>query len=170
MKSIMTLLRGSVVAISVCLLTVLTLSGCGGDPKPTTDQAAVSGTLLFDGKPVTAESSVVFYNEDAGATAAGKVDSLGKFQLKGTIPSIGIPIGRYKVMVSPPTTAVVDSNDMANYNAMMSGGGAKAAAKPKAPSDIPAEFLTLKSSTMSLELKAGENALGDIDLKKIAKN
>ena len=100
-----------------CVLGTLMIYGCGPKPvrPPQSEQASVTGSVMFEGKPVTLDSTVVFYCKDKDATAAGKLDSLGKFSLKGAQSSVGIPVGRYVVMVSPPeppmtTSAAADVN------------------------------------------------------------
>lgn len=111
--------------------------------------------------PITTDSAIVFYCKDKGATASGKVDSLGGYSLTGSIPSIGIPAGRYQVMIQPPTAPppVVGSEE---YKQTMMGK----APKPPAPKDIPAKFNTLDGSKIQLEVKEGNNTF-DFDLSKL---
>lgn len=154
-----------------CVLGTLMIYGCGPKPvrPPQSEQASVTGSVMFEGKPVTLDSTVVFYCKDKDATAAGKLDSLGKFSLKGAQSSVGIPVGRYVVMVSPPeppmtTSAAADVNSPEYQKKMMQG----TVENPEPPKDIPATFLSLDKSTLALELKAGPNSF-DIDLAKIGK-
>jgi hypothetical protein len=150
-------------------LTVSLFSGCGeATPKPTTEQARVTGSVSFDGKALPLDSSVVFFCSDHGATAAGTIDSLGKFQLAATIAGIGIPVGRYKVMVRPPAPPAADVNNQQAYAEMMRAGGTAKKDAETAPSNIPKPFLSLSTTTLTLELKPGDNNF-DIDLAKLAK-
>lgn len=145
------------------LLLTISLAGCGGGgaEKPKDAQSKVSGKVLFDGKPITLDSAVVFYCKDKGATASGKVDSLGSYSLTGSIPSIGIPVGRYQVMIQPPSPPppVVGTEE---YKAVMMGKGPKKVA----PKDVPEKFHSLESSKIVLEVKEGENTF-DFDLSKL---
>jgi hypothetical protein len=141
------------------------LVGCGGEPKPTTDQAAVTGSVTYDGKPVPLDSSVVFYCADHAATAAGKVDSLGKFQLAASIPRIGIPAGRYQVMIRPPAPPTANVSDEASYAQLMQP---KKTTAEEGVKEIPKQFMALATSKLVFELKAGPNNF-DLDLAKLSK-
>ncbi len=147
-----------------CCFVILSglLAGCGGGSSaPKEAQATISGKVTYDGKPITLDSAVVFYCKDKAATAAGKVDSLGSYSLTGSIPSVGIPAGRYQVMIQPPTAPppVVGSEE---YKQAMMGK----APKKEAPKDIPAKFHALESSKIVLEVKEGANTF-DFDLSKL---
>lgn len=152
---------------SFALLTVC-LAGCGGGgggrPAPTTKQATVSGSVVNNGTPIKTDSSVVFFCTEAGATLAGKIDALGKFNLGAADPAIGIPVGRYQVMVRPPEPKSVQTTS-ADYAKMMQGGSNPTAAAAT-PSDIPQPFLALDTTPLILEVKEGPNTF-DIDLAKI---
>ncbi len=141
------------------------LAGCGGEPKPTTEQAAVTGSVTFDGKPVPLDSSVVFYCGDHAATAAGKVDSLGKFQLAASIPRIGIPAGRYQVMIRPPAPPTANVSDPAGYAQMMQP---KKTTAEEGIKEIPKQFMAFATSKLIFELKPGPNNF-DLDLAKLSK-
>lgn len=124
---------------------------------------------MFGGKSVPVDTSVVFYCQEKDATAAGKVDSHGKFQLKAARTSPGIPVGRYVVMVRPPdppmpTSAATGSSSQDYQKAMQAGG----AVKLPTSSDIPVELLSLTTSKLGYDLKAGPNNF-DIDLSNVAK-
>ncbi len=153
-----------------CVLGTFVIQGCEkGTPAPTGEQASVTGSVMLDGKPVALDSSVVFFCQDKDATASGKVDSLGKFSLKAARPAVGIPVGRYVVMVRPPekpmsTSAAAGPSSPDYQKAMMQGGDAK----PPTSTDIPEAFLSLDTSKLALELKAGPNTF-DIDLAKVGK-
>lgn len=153
-----------------CALGTLLIHGCGKkEAPPQGAQATVTGSVMLDGKPIKLDSSVVFFCQDKDATAAGKVDSLGKFSLKAARTSTGIPVGRYVVMVRPPeppmpSSAAAGPSSPDYQKAMMQGS----AAKPPESTEIPNAFLSLDTSKLALELKAGPNSV-DIDLGKIGK-
>lgn len=145
--------------------------GCGEDNTPKTEQASVSGSVTVDGTPITLDSTVTFISENEGANAGGMIDALGNYNIKAGVPKIGIPVGRYKVMIRPPTpvtqTAAVGSDD---YKKMMAQPvGAKAAGKgADAGKEIPMEFQSLSTTPIVLELQPGPNKL-DFDLAKLSK-
>ena len=86
------------------LACAIAAAGCGGEreAKPTDPQGSISGSITYNGTNVTPDSSVVFYCKEKNATAAGQVNSQGKFTLTPAVSSIGIPVGRYQVMVRAP--------------------------------------------------------------------
>ena len=147
------------------LVAVGLTSGCGkSDPAPTTPQATVSGSVTYDGAPVTLDANVIFFCPEAGATAAGKVDSLGKYALTPAQKKIGIPAGRYQVGISPPVAPPPPPGDTPEYKEFMLSGS-----KPKpVPKDLPAKFHTYSQSGIVLEVKAGDNTF-DFDLAKLEK-
>jgi hypothetical protein len=140
-------------------------SGCGGDGRstPKGPQATISGSVTNNGKPITRESNVVFYCPEASATAAGKIDALGKFNLKAADSAIGLPAGRYQVMVRPPEEPPAQVGTDAYQKMMMSGG---TTTKVEKASDIPTKFQAFDTSELVLEVKAGENNF-DLDLAKL---
>lgn len=152
-------------AILFSLLALGAVSGCAkGDPAPTTPQASVSGTVTYDGVPVTLDANVVFFCQDAGATAAGKVDSLGKYSLTPAQKKLGIPAGRYQVGISPPLKLPPPVGDTPEYKEFM----LSQSKGPSAPKDLPAKFHSYTQSGIVLEVKAGDNTF-DFDLAKLEK-
>ena len=153
-------------SLALVLLSSLMLvaAGCGErEQKPTDPQASVSGTITNNGANVTPKSSVVFFCKEKNATAAGLVDSLGKFSLKPGVSSIGIPAGRYQVMVrapDPPAPALGTKE----YEDFMSGK----TKRPEPAKDVPAVLGAFDTSGVSVEVKVGENNF-DFDLAKLVK-
>jgi hypothetical protein len=150
------------------LMLCLVISACSEESAgPTGEQASVSGKVTFDGTPVTVNSSVVFNSLDPAVTAAGEIDSQGNYTLRAANPEVGIPVGRYRVMIRPPTPApVTDAVDTAEYQKMMQTGGSATPPQVEAPKDIPAKFSSFDSSGIVLELKPGPNTF-DFDLAKL---
>lgn len=149
----------------LALVLALVVTGCKGTPVPEGEQAQISGSVTLDGKPLAVDSSVIFFCKEKAATAAGKVDSLGKFSLTGDRAK-GIPPGRYVVTVRPPEAAPVDANGEDYKKRMMSG---TAAVKPAAATGgIPSQFLTMDASPIVVEVKAGPNTF-DLPLDQLAK-
>lgn len=143
---------------------MIAATGCGErEAKPTDPQASVSGSITNNGANVTPESSVVFFCKEKNATAAGLVDSLGKFALKPGVGSIGIPAGRYQVAIRPPDPPA-PALGTKEYEDFMSGK----VKRPEPAKDIPAVFGAFDSSGISVEVKSGENNF-DFDLAKLSK-
>jgi hypothetical protein len=149
-------------------LAALLLGGCGDDAAtPTTDQAEVTGTVTYEGKPVPVDTSVLFSCQDIAANAAGKVDSLGNYTLRAADSSVGIPVGRYKVIISPPSSAgAAPAIGTPEYEQMMQQGGTREAPPP--PKEIPEEFMSPDTTPIVLELKAGPQTY-DFDLAELSK-
>ena len=149
----------------LCLAFSIAAAGCGveREAKPTDPQASISGTITYNGENVTPDSSIVFFCKEKSATAAGQVDSLGKFTLRPGVGSIGIPAGRYQVMVRAPDPPAppVGSEEYKNF---MSG----TTKKPEPAKDIPTQFGAFDTSGLSVEVKTGENNF-DFDLAKLSK-
>ena len=145
-------------------LLLLASFGCAKDDSPTDPQASVTGSVTYDGSPVPLDSLVVFYSIDKAVTGAGKVDSLGKYSLTAAQKSVGLPIGRYQVMIRPPEPPAPQPGTPEYQDAMT--GKTKPAPPPK---EIPVRFHTLQDSKIVRELKVGPNTF-DFDLAKIEKN
>jgi len=141
--------------------------GCGSESAekvtPESERATVSGSVTNDGKPVTADSVIVFSCPDLNVTASGKLDSLGKFSLRPASANTGIPVGRYEVMIRGPEPAALMPGTQEYQDRMM--GKTKA---PEPPKDIPQNFTAFSTSGIALEIKPGQNTF-DLDLAKLKK-
>jgi hypothetical protein len=89
------------VYVGVCVIAVMTLAGCS--PAPLIETVPVSGTLVYQGKPVKG-ASVSFMNTNvAGHCAAGVTDDQGRFSLQtplgGPRFQDGSVEGTFKVVV-----------------------------------------------------------------------
>jgi hypothetical protein len=151
---------------------IVGFNGCSdGAPKPdASTMASISGSVMVDGKPVTKDSNIAFYCPDKGATAAGKIDALGKFSLTAADAKIGMPAGRYQVMIRPPDAPPVKIGTD-DYKKMMMGGtttGGMPQKPPERATDIPSKFHDYATSEVELEVKPGPNTF-DLDLAKLAR-
>ena len=147
------------------LAFTISAAGCGGEreAKPTDPQASVSGTITNNGANVTSDSSVVFFCKEKNAMAAGQVDSLGKFTLRPGVGSIGIPAGRYQVMVRAPEPPAPQIGTK-EYQDILTGK----AKRPEPAKDVPDKFGAFDTSGIYVEVKTGENNF-DFDLAKLSK-
>lgn len=146
----------------ICFVLLL-ISGCAREEVPTGPQASVSGSVTYDGKPVPTDSIVVFYSIDKAVTGSGKVDASGMYSLAASSQSVGLPTGRYQVMIRPPEPPPAKPGTAEYQDAMM--GKTKKAPPPK---EIPEQFHTLDGSKIVRELKVGSNTF-DFDLDKLEK-
>jgi hypothetical protein len=137
--------------------------GCEKEALPTDPQASISGSVTYDGKPITLDSDIVFHCKDKGATAAGKIDSLGKFTLAPGMKSIGIPAGRYQIMIRPPELPA-PAVGTEEYEKWMSGKTTKL----DPPKDVPKQFHLFDTNDLVVEVKSGPNTF-DFDLAKLEK-
>jgi hypothetical protein len=110
-------------------------AGCGGGLYP------VTGTVtLNDGTPVT--KGLVIFERVAGGeplSARGQIRADGTYELSTHKPGDGVPPGRYKV--------VLNSMDLSDV--------------PDEQKDLPYDtrYLSLKSSDLEFEVKAGSNEI-----------
>lgn len=111
-----------------CLIVgLMLLAGCGdGEPS----RIPVTGTVTFDGEPVT-EGTVTFFSRSTGVADGAPLNSEGRFEFAD-----GLPAGEYVVSVAPPPPEEV--------------AGAPSAAPPKEYPDIPQKY----RSDVTTDLKA----------------
>lgn len=91
------------IVASACLFSA---SGCNDAAGPKRKLVKVTGTVQFDGKPLT-QGTISFVAEGQGAVnAAGDIDGTGKYTLSTHEKGDGAPPGNYKVRIeswaSPP--------------------------------------------------------------------
>lgn len=141
------------------------LQGCGGPTGPVGPQSQVSGTVTNDGKPVTLNSQVVFFNSEKGLTLTGTLDSLGKYSLTPADPKVGVPAGRYQVCIKPPVVPVIRMDPSSPEYAKMMQVGQDVTPAPAA-TDIPEKFNDASTSGLVFEVKEGPN-IYDFDLSKL---
>ena len=145
----------------ICFLLLAT-TGCAKQEVPIGPQASVSGSVTYDGNPVPLDSMIVFYSIDKAVTGSGKIDVSGKYSLTASSQSVGLPTGRYQVMIRPPEPPPSQPGTSEYQDAMM--GKTKKALPPK---EIPEQFHTLEGSKIVRELKVGSNTF-DFELDKLA--
>lgn len=88
----------------ICLVAValpLAVVGCGKGDGYSGPRGRVSGALTLDGKPLPSGCSVVFIEERHGYLATGIVGEGGRYTLIYR-ESRDLPVGNYKVQLSPP--------------------------------------------------------------------
>lgn len=161
-----TVIRNSLSSLVAVVVMISGIAGCGGAPaRKMEEQAKVSGSVTLGGKPLPTGWNIVFASKEKGSTGAGSIDSLGKFSLRAGDPAVGIPVGRYEVMLRAPAGPPPAPVGSADYQKQMMSG---ASTKPKVADEgpVPMKFLAFDTSGLVFELKGGENTF-DIDLDKL---
>lgn len=144
----------------LAVVGLLLCGGCGpGEYSGPT--GTVNGTVKLNDEAAPAGCTVSFVS--AQFTATGTVESGGSFKLSRVDRSgktlDTIPVGTYKVSVSPPAKA--EESD-ADYDKMMEEESAREGGQPKGEAEqsvIPAKYQTTESSGLSEEVKEGENTI-----------
>jgi hypothetical protein len=89
----MKLLPASRVALGLLLLLMISWSGCS---DPTGGREAVSGEILFKGKPLD-QGTIQFHPMDGQDTTSGQLIADGKYNIA---KKDGLKPGKYKVQIS----------------------------------------------------------------------
>lgn len=119
--------------LSFVVASLLSVSGCGGGGGQVRNEklAKVSGVVTYKGKPVDA-GTVNLTNPMNGFAASGEIELAGKFTI--TL----VPVGDYRVSISPPAPKeAIDESKL-----------------PPAATDIPAKFQNPASSGLQLSVPA----------------
>ncbi len=147
------MLRGRTTSIAV--LVSVCLVGCsGGDGvKPLPNLVPVSGTVTYEGKPLSQGTiSLAPVDPDAKLQAASGDIKNGSFTLTTTASAPGVMVGKYKALIKS-----VEGNAA---TAMPTPG--QSVAKPK--SLIPEKYGDMKQTDLDVEVKKGMSPL-KLDLK-----
>ncbi|NUQ63314.1 MAG: carboxypeptidase regulatory-like domain-containing protein [Pirellulales bacterium] len=119
--------------ILLVVLLAATMSGCG-PAGVDRDLGQVTGTITLDGKPLSG-ASVQFLPKGEGATATGRTDAAGKYELWYTGDVKGAALGSHTVRIETPPNPE------------------PGAMEP--PPQLPAKYNT--ESTLTADVKSGEN-------------
>lgn len=121
---------------ALVLVAVFTVAGCG---KPVKKTGSVSGTVMYNGKPV--KSGMVNFLSASGAGAEAKIDETGHYKMEYPVEE-----GEYKVSVSPPIPGMAGPPPDKDK---------KATPPPKF--DVPEKFRDFNKSGATANVKAGDN-------------
>ena len=88
----------------VNIFVILTLAGCGGN----SELASVTGTVTLDGKPLEG-AQVVFAPTSSGATAYGRTDAKGRYEMMFSDSEKGAWLGENIVRISTEDVGTGDS-------------------------------------------------------------
>ena len=81
---------------SVLFLILMTIAGCSGDDR---GLAPVSGTVLFNGKPLPNAGVIFTPDEDNIRVGVGSTDKDGKYKLTSFQINDGAKIGKYAITI-----------------------------------------------------------------------
>ena len=130
------------------LLTVvlgLGLFGCNKNESLGT----IHGTVTYEGAPVT-EGTISFRGDENGLSVSDELDAEGKFEVTA---AGGIPPGTYKAFIVPPEVEVSIGPNVAPV------------LKPKDMPNVPKEFRSIRSTTLTADITTGDNEV-NFELKK----
>lgn len=137
-------------------LMAFSLLGCGGPSYGPTGK--VTGKLTLDGKPLAVGTAVSFMQMEKGFLAFGLTDAEGKFEVKSWNNG-DMPVGKYKVMLAPSTTAApakpLSAEEAFDHPELV---------EPVAKIDFPKKYRDTATSGLEVEVKAGKNDF-PLDLK-----
>jgi hypothetical protein len=134
-------------------LGMLLLAGCGSSSAiPAGPKGTVTGKVTLDGEAVPAGSTVMFLHEETSLGATGTTTGDGTYSLT-MLEGDQLPVGSYKISVTPPDQGAVDSSNEEAYAAAMEGGGEEV----EASSTIPVKYHDTESSELTYTVTEGPN-------------
>lgn len=137
----------------VLMLSLIATAGCGGSTD-FGDIGKITGKVTFAGGPLATGTKVIFMQLDTGYAGFAFTDEAGDYSIEWHREGIkydGMPVGTYKVLVSPP--GGVDVEDM-SADEMLDGGADKAvAAKPQ----FNKKYTETATSGIEFNIVAGDN-------------
>ncbi len=144
--------------IAVALFT--TMSGCGGGSDRNEETVAIQGKVTFNGGPITAGSILVLESKELGVSRTATLAEDGTYSLGGTA---ALPVGNYKVALTPPRDGQSAEPGSESYDDMMSGSSDP---QPKNENEasfpVPEHLRSTNSTDKTIEIKSGESTY-DID-------
>ena len=132
----------AVLAFAFCLVSV---AGCGSSSGPS---GKVTGKITNQGQPL-AVGSVVTFMSDTGAVGSGVVEEGGAYRIR-TTEGDELPVGEYKVSLSPPVPPPTDP--AAAMKAMEAGVKAD-----QQTWNVPEKYRQGTTSGWTASIKEGDN-------------
>ena len=135
------------------LVVIASLLGCGGGASGPT--GTVNGKLTLNGQPAPTGTVVSFSSQESART--GQVSSDGTFTV------MQIPVGEYKVSVTPaPQNTFSEDPKQAMLKAMENQ---QKGIVPEPSEQIPGKYQSIETSGISYEVKEGSNDF-TLDMKE----
>lgn len=145
------------------VMIVSTVVGCGGGDvgdKFKGERGSVSGKIVYAGKPVPANTQILFQSKEGGYSAGGKTDDKGEYKLiyngKPLMPAV-----TYKIQLTPPPGAAANTSDPSKIGTM--DPNVPAAVPESPPPPFPAKYNSIATSGLEKTLKGGANEI-NLDL------
>lgn len=137
---------------------VIMLPACNGTPEGQVPVYPVSGQVQFKGKPLSGALVVLHPTDDAKYGSgvprpSGRTDEKGQFLLRTFSLDDGAPAGSYRVSISSVPERRSENGLFSNPKVAL-------------PTDVlKGRYLDPKKTSLSAEVKEGENTLPPFDLK-----
>lgn len=145
--------------ITILIVASAALTGCGGGVEDRPALASVSGSVLYNNKPV-AGADVAFWAEGSPRAAKGTTDADGKFTLSMFEPGDGAMLGVNKITVAkmPPAAATASSGDPMNDPMAMASQMQESSTADKVKGEIPAKYSNRNQTSLQETVAEGENS------------
>jgi hypothetical protein len=115
--------------------------GCS-QPQRATEHAEVSGTVLFDNKPLPG-GQISFVTVKGGFAASGKIDENGHYEIKA-------PIGEVTITVNNTALQGSSQQPQSKIKGKGSGGGAPPPKELPHPKEVAGEVQAVKGKWVSI--------------------
>jgi hypothetical protein len=131
---------------SLVAMALASALGCATDtrpPSPPGPKGTVKGTVKYDGKLIT--TGTLLLDSGKGYIAGAVIKPDGSFELQGADGN-AVPAGKYNVAVTPPPAAPP-------------AAGATKMPEAARIEGVPEKFYNPQSSSVTVEIKEGEQTL-----------
>lgn len=148
-------LRFRMLGLSYSLILVsLCLFGCSQGKEGQGPRGKVAGKVTHAGDLV-GPATIFFENVEAGVALAVDIGHDGSYEVR-TYKETGLPVGTYKVAVTPGTAKAPTDQPLAG----------DAAPQPTTSAKIPEKFHSTATSGLQVEVKEGNNPPFHFDLSR----
>lgn len=137
----------SALMLLVVFTAIASTTGCGG-PSDQPQLGQVTGTITFNGKPLSGVA--VVFQPVSGRPARGMTDSEGKYELNYIRQTKGTKVGLNRVEIAPSEDGEGEESESTDEQSQPTGKKSKSG-KPAIPARYNAQ------SELKVEVKAGEN-------------
>lgn len=148
----------SIACVGICVAVAAAVSGCGGSGstgRPTT--VPVSGTVLFEGRPVDGAQVTLVPQTPEGRAAFARTDAQGRFQLMTFTSGDGAIPGSYRVTISKEVIEGGMSPEQAQEHFQKTG---QPPPDPKVTNQLPEKYKKPETSGLTATVsESGPNEL-----------
>lgn len=137
--------------VLVLVSALWSVGGCGGSAQP---RGTAAGTVTIDGEPLGG-GTIVFENVSSGLAVTGGIAQDGSYTMR-THQGDGLPVGSYRIAVTPQIVAATDENPLASESLI--------ASSPSPSTVIPLEYQSTTSSALRVQVNEGRNPPFNFDL------